>query len=85
MPKFRWNSLKSKRLEKTRGVSFEELTQHEYVALIDHPTRSHQIMFLFHYKRQIWVVPAVKEEDGVFLKTLYPSRKLTKQYNEGKI
>ena len=40
---------------------------------------------LFKYKRYIWVVPYVEDKETIFLKTLYPSRKYTKLYREGKL
>jgi len=44
----------------------------------------HQQIMLFGYKRYIGVVPFVRKEDGIFLKTLYPSRKYTRLYRGGK-
>ena len=41
---------------------------------------------LFEYKRYIWIVPYVINKSGdIFLKTLFPSRKYTKMYKEGKL
>ena len=41
---------------------------------------------LFEYRKYVWLVPFVQEENGdIFLKTLYPSRKYTKLYKEGKL
>jgi len=37
---------------------------------------------LFEYKGYIWVVPFVKANGEIFLKTLYPSRKYTKIYRK---
>jgi hypothetical protein len=81
----RWNSLKSKRLKRTRGVSFEEILNAALVAVIQHPRKSHQNVMLFEYKHYIWVVPYVIDERGIFLKTLFPSRKYTKLYKRGKL
>jgi len=79
----RWNALKNDRLKKVRGVSFEELLGAELVAVKRHPRRQGQKVLLFFYKKYVWVVPYVEEDNGYFLKTLYPSRKLTKLHKRG--
>jgi len=33
----------------------------------------------------LWVVPFVNEGKGIFLKTIYPSRKIKKLYEKGKL
>ena len=86
MKEIRWNLLKSERLKKTRGVSFEEILQAKMIAVKRHPKKLHQSVLLFEYKSYIWVVPFVEEQGDLFLKTLYPSRQLTKIYRkEGKL
>ena len=80
MENMSWNELKSQRLKKIRGVSFEELVSQRLVATEDHPRISTQRLMLYEYKGHIWVVPYVLDGAGVFLKTLYPSRKHTKKY-----
>ena len=77
-----WNPLKSERLKKTRGVSFTEIIKSKLVDVMRHPKNKSQSMMLFEYKKYIWVVPFVQSEKGVFLKTLYPSRKYTKIYKK---
>ena len=86
MKEIRWNLLKSERLKKTRGVSFEEILQTKLVAVKRHPKKLHQNVMLFEHKRYIWVVPFVEEQGDFFLKTLYPSRQFTRIYRkEGKL
>ena len=41
-------------------------------------------MLLIEIENYIWVVPFVIEEDGIFLKTAFRSRKYTKKYFGGK-
>lgn len=84
MGEFRWNSLKSKRLKLTRGVSFEEIITAKIVEIKDKPGRENQRILLFEYKNYIWLVPFVQDGDVMFLKTLYPSRKYTKLYKKEK-
>ena len=83
MKELKWNLLKSERLKKTRGISFEEIVQFKLVDVKKHPSKSHQKVLLFEHKGYIWIVPCVENEKEIFLKTLYPSRKYTKIYKRG--
>lgn len=85
MKQLRWNLLKSERLKETRGASFEDIIQSKLVAVKRHPTKEHQSIMLFEYRGSIWVVPYIEDEEGFFLKTLYPSRKYTRMYKRGEI
>jgi hypothetical protein len=85
MKELRWDLLKSERLKRTRGVSFEEITKAKIIDIKDHHSRENQQLMLFDFKGYIWLVPFVEKEDCVFLKTLYPSREYTKLYRKGKI
>lgn len=80
-----WNYLKSDRLKKTRGVSFDEIIRSKLIAIKRHPNKIHQDIMLFEYKNYIWVVPFVKMDGGIFLKTLFASRKYTKLWKEDKL
>lgn len=85
MKETRWNLLKSERLKKIRGVSFEEILQARLVAVQKHPKKENQKVMLFEYKGYIWVVPFVESKDEIFLKALYPSRMYTKIYRRGEL
>ncbi len=76
----RWNELKSKRLKQVRGVSFEEIIAAKFIVMRRHPTRKNQQVMVFEHKGYMWAVPFVEDENGIFLKTIYPSRKLVKFY-----
>ncbi|MDD5044056.1 MAG: toxin [Candidatus Omnitrophica bacterium] len=80
MPKIRWSELKSRRLKFLRGVSFEEIIHAELLGIENNPCRGDQKIFVVRYKGYVWAVPFVLEPDGVFLKTMYPSRKFKKIY-----
>ena len=82
MKEVRWNSLKSERLKKARGISFEEISEAKLVDIKDHPFRENQRIMLFEYKGYIWLVPFVENEREIFLKTIYASRKYTKIYKQ---
>jgi hypothetical protein len=81
----KWNELKNDRLKKSRGVSFNEIIRGRLIAVKRHPNREYQDIMLFEYKNYIWVVPFVKSNGEIFLKTLFPSRKYTKLFKEGKL
>ena len=85
MKELRWDLTKSERLKKTREVSFEEIVQAKFITALKHPKKSHQNIMLFEYKNYVWVVPYVEDVNGIFLKTLFPSRKYTKNYKRGEL
>ncbi len=84
MKKVTWSSLKNERLKLTRGVSFEEIITAKLLDVLRHPKRENQDILLFEHKGYIWVVPFVETGNEIFLKTLYPSRKYTELYREGR-
>ena len=85
MEGFHWNSVKSARLKQIRGVSFEELLERgRFLEERRHPSRVLQDIALFEYRGYVWVVPYVAHGGERFLKTLYPSRKYTRLFREGK-
>jgi hypothetical protein len=74
-------------LKEHRGISFEEV-----ISLIDsghlldviehknHLRYGHQKVYVVDVSGYIYLVPFVKDGDAIFLKTIYPSRKATKEY-----
>lgn len=82
MKEIKWSPLKSERLKRTRGVSFEEIMTAELVGVKRHPKKEDQNIMLFNYKGYIWIVPHIEEKEHIYLKTLYPSRKYTKIYRK---
>ena len=85
MKELRWDFLKSERLKRTRGVSFEEIVQAKRIGTRRHPAKAHQRILLFEHRGYVWVVPYVETENEWFLKTLFPSRKYTKLYKRGEL
>jgi len=80
-----WNAAKSERLKRERGVSFAEMLQAELLGTIKHPGRSHQRILLFSHGGYVWAVPCVVNSGGVFLKTLYRSRKYKRMMERGEL
>jgi hypothetical protein len=52
---------------------------------IQHPVYEHQRMLLYNLENYVWLIPYVETENEIFLKTLYPTRKYTKRYREGRM
>ncbi len=82
MQQVRWSLLKSRRLKRIRGVSFEEIIQAKFLGIQRNPSRDNQRVLVYEYKGYVWAVPFVFGPEGIFLKTIYPSRKLKKIYKE---
>ena len=84
---FDWDDAKNAKLQAERGIGFEEIVFHiERGDLLDvlehpHPERyAGQRIFVVRRDDYVYLVPFVEDEHTVFLKTIIPSRKATKQY-----
>ncbi len=83
---FRWDDEKSEWLKRHRGTSLKQIAEmiaeDGYLGIENHPTRINQKLFVIRLDGYVWAVPYVVEadEETVFLKTAYPSRKLNQQY-----
>jgi len=80
--KVSWSPLKSARLKRLRGASFEEIIRAKLLDIRKHPSRGNQGILIYEYKWHIWAVPFVAAGGGIFLKTLYPSRKYRRLYKK---
>ena len=87
MKRFDWNDAKNLQLKVKQGIGFDEV----YAALEDgglldnipHPNQKRypaQRIFIIEIDNYAFLVPFVEDEEKIFLKTLYPSRKFTKKY-----
>ncbi|MEA3489170.1 MAG: toxin [Candidatus Omnitrophota bacterium] len=82
----RWDSDKNNELKAKRGVSFEEilvcLENEQVLDIIRNPgtKRQDQMVFVVRLNNYVYYVPFVEDKEGVFLKTIIPSRKLLKRY-----
>jgi hypothetical protein len=82
-----WNREKNEWLLKNRGICFEDILFYlEKGYLIDdveHPNQSKysgQRMMIFNINEYVYLVPYLESNDEIFLKTIIPSRKATKDY-----
>jgi len=84
---FLWNPEKNEQLKRERGISFEQVVRHieqgDLLDILEHPDQQKypgQRILVVQIEGYVFLVPCVEDEAGVFLKTIFPSRKLTKQY-----
>ena len=81
-----WNAEKNNWLknEAGRGACFEDvvdaINDGRLIEVVPHKTRDNQSMMILLINDYIYGVPFVEDDKGVFLKTLYPDRKLTRKY-----
>ena len=88
---FDWDEEKNQWLKSVRGIAFEDVVFHiscgDLLDVLEHPNQerySHQKVFIMNIEDYIYIVPYVEDEEVVFLKTIIPSRKMTKKYLGGK-
>src|SRR6266567_3769139 len=89
--KIKFNEEKNELLKAMRDVSFEEvqdaIEKDKLFADIAHPSNKHphQRLYVVEIKEYIYAVPYVisTEKKEISLKTIYPSRVLTKKYMKG--
>lgn len=87
MKTYRWNEKKNEQLKQSRGISFEDVVLAlESGGLLDvlaHPNPRqypNQKVLVVAVMEYVYLVPHVEEADHVFLKTVIPSRKATRDY-----
>ena len=90
MKNIEWNDEKNLSLQRERGVCFEDvvlcLTNNKVLDTIKHPNKEkypNQRIFIIDIQDYIYLVPFVEDEKSMFLKTIIPSRKMTKKYLPG--
>ena len=90
MKPIRWSAEKSLSLKAERDVSFEEvlsaISQGGLITVMDHPNRAkygHQRMLVVAIRDYAYLVPFVESENEIFLKSIMPSRKATRDYLSG--
>jgi len=90
MKSYAWNAEKNDLLKKERSISFEDVVLNIQLGneldIYDHPNQkrySGQKISVVLIEGYAYLVPFVEKEDEIFLKTIIPSRKATKQYLGG--
>lgn len=85
-----WSIEKNKWLQNERGITFEDVVYHlthgGLLDTIEHCNQKQypgQRIFIINIEGYACLVPFVEDEKVIFLKTIIPSRKMTKQYLGG--
>jgi hypothetical protein len=86
----RWSAEKSLLLKAERGVSFEEvisaISQGGLLRVMGNPNRAkygHQKMLVVRIRDYAYLVPYVESKNEIFLKSIMPSRKATRDFLSG--
>ena len=84
---YNWNTEKNLLLKKERNLSFEQIVLHidngDLLDIVQHPNKekfAHQKILIVQIEDYVIAVPFIENVNERFLKTIIPSRKLTKQY-----
>ncbi len=87
MKYFNWSPEKNDWLQQQRGISFEimlfQIEAGNILDILEHPNQkrySNQRIFVIEFEEYAYLVPFIENEDEIFLKTIIPSRKATKNY-----
>ena len=87
MKSISWNVEKNALLRAERGVSFEDVVFHimagDILDTVDHSNQDRypgQQIHVIAIEEYVYLVPFVETDEEVFLKTIIPSRKATKNY-----
>ena len=85
-----WNEGKNLLLKELREVSFDDvqiaIETGRVLDDIENPNKkrySNQRILVVEIERYAYYVPYVEDEDKIFLKTIFPSRRATKKYLHG--
>ncbi len=83
---FEYSVEKNNWLKVNRNISFETVItyvmENKIIDIINNPTRENQYMYVFNYEGLIHVCPFVISKDGIFLKSIFPNRKIARLYEE---
>ncbi len=84
---YNWNAEKNQLLIEERGISFEkivfEISVGNELAVVMHPNQNKypgQMISVVEVDDYVYLVPFVETESEIFLKTIIPSRKATRQF-----
>jgi uncharacterized DUF497 family protein len=84
---FDWDDAKNATLRKERGIGFEDVVFHiergDLLDILEHSNPDRypgQRIFVVRRDDYVYLVPFVEDDHTVFLKTIIPSRKATRDY-----
>jgi uncharacterized DUF497 family protein len=91
MEYYKWDIEKNEKLKSERGISFEQVVMHiergDVLDIFFHPNQEkypNQQIIVVEINECAYLVPFVESSKGKFLKTIFPSRKATRDYVGGK-
>ena len=90
MKRIEWDKDKNKQLQIERNLSFEAIViaieQGKLVDIVPNPSsnHAHQNVFVVEIENYLVLVPIVEDEEKIFLKTAFRSRKVTKKHQRRK-
>ena len=91
MKLFDWNLGKNEELKAQRKISFEDIvfsiSREGLMDILEHPDQQRypgQMIFIVNVDDYAYLVPFIEDEKTIFLKTIIPSRKMTRKYLGGK-
>ncbi|MCI0445310.1 BrnT family toxin [bacterium] len=84
MKVFDWDKKKNEKLVQERGISFEtivlQIEAGNVIAIVRGEGKfRHQKQYIVEFNNYVYIVPFVEGPEVIFLKTIIPSRKLTKR------
>lgn len=82
-----WNEDKNRKLRTERGIGFEDIVEKivcgQVLDILEHRTRKNQKIFVIMLNGRVFAVPFVfTNDEDIFLKTIYPSRKPQRRYGK---
>lgn len=87
MKHFDWDEEKNRVLKEQRNISLEEIimaiANNQLLDTVEHPNKEkylNQKIFIVEVKNYVYIVPFVESSKSYFLKTIYPSRKATREF-----
>ena len=87
MKYFDWDIQKDEQLKQERDISFEDILVaidgENLLDIIEHPNKKRyprQKLFVVNVNDYAYLVPFAEDEKKYFLKTIFPSRKMTQKY-----
>lgn len=84
MKYFDWDEGKNQKLKKERSIGFEDvlvaINEGRLLITLGHTRRPNQKIYVINVDNYAYMVPFVEDKNKFFLKTIYPSRKMTKKY-----
>ena len=90
MTLYDWSPEKNDVLKRERGLAFEDIVFHidrgGLLDTLEHPNQERypgQRIFIVNVEGYACLVPLIEQDGVIFLKTIIPSRKMTKLYLGG--